>query len=246
YDLVSDQDRFSLIIDNYERLENLLVGIDESNGMNYGLGRISGTNDRFGFIRYVLPGTSAEAQGLKRGDIFTEVNGVQISDSNYRDLLFSGESYTINVGRIVNGNIEMTEQTVSLTGQEYSENPIFTTNVIQREGRTIGYLKYNGFYGTPEYDTQLNAVFGDFKAQGVTDLVLDLRYNGGGYVETAIDLASMITGQFEGQVALREQWNEKYQNAWPEESYITRFDNRIRTGEQINSLNLSQVYVLAT
>jgi C-terminal processing protease CtpA/Prc len=53
--------------------------------------------------------------------------------------------------------------------------------------------------GYAEYDTNLNAAFGSLKEQAVTDLVLDLRYNSGGSVLSAVRLASMITGQFKGQ-----------------------------------------------
>ena len=58
--------------------------------------------------------------------------------------------------------------------------------------KTIGYLMYNGFVS--DYDAQLNAVFGEFKAQNIQHLILDLRYNPGGSVNTATALGSMITG----------------------------------------------------
>ena len=64
---------------------------------------------------------------------------------------------------------------------------------------------YNGFYAN--YDTQLNAAFGELKAQGVTDLVLDLRYNGGGSIQTSTRLASMITGQFDTQIFSKMTFN---------------------------------------
>ena len=56
----------------------------------------------------------------------------------------------------------------------------------------VGYLMYNGFVAN--YDAELNAVFGDFKAQNIEHLILDLRYNPGGSVNTAAILGSMITG----------------------------------------------------
>ena len=54
-------------------------------------------------------------------------------------------------------------------------------------------------------------MFGDFVSQNVTDLVLDLRYNSGGSINTATKLASMITGQFSGQLFAKQQWNAKAQ-----------------------------------
>ena len=115
---------------------------------------------------------------------------------------------------------------------------------------------YNAF--TSNFDEQLNAAFGQLKAEGVTDLVLDLRYNGGGSVRTATYLGSMITGQFSGQLFSRERWNDKLQEAIEESNpdrLTTNFPNQIfnalRDGtvvlqEPINSLNLMKVYVLVS
>jgi C-terminal processing protease CtpA/Prc len=106
---------------------------------------------------------------------------------------------------------------------------------------------YNSF--TSDYDPQLNAAFGQFKADMVTDLVLDLRYNGGGSVRTATDLASMITGGFAGELFMREQWNAEYQAYYESEAperLLDNFNTSIKNGESINSLNLNQVYVITT
>jgi len=100
---------------------------------------------------------------------------------------------------------------------------------------------YNAF--TRDFDPQLNAAFGQFKADGVSHLIVDLRYNGGGSVETAIDLSSMITGQFNGQLFVSEQWNDDRQTEYAENRL---FNSTIHSGENINSLNLNQVYVITT
>src|SRR5690606_29557138 len=94
-----------------------------------------------------------------------------------------------------------------------------------------------------DYDSELNNAFAQFKADGVTSLVLDVRYNGGGSVETATDLASMITGQFNDQIFYKEFWNEDRQSEYAKNGV---FDNSISNGNATNSLNLSQVYILTT
>ena len=95
-----------------------------------------------------------------------------------------------------------------------------------------------------EFDSQLNAAFAQFQADGITDLVLDLRYNGGGSVRTATYLAQMITGQFTNELFYSEQWNEDRQDGvfrrW------TFSDCIFSGGEAINSLNFNRVYVLTT
>jgi carboxyl-terminal processing protease len=113
--------------------------------------------------------------------------------------------------------------------------------VIQQGTHNIGYLMYNGFY--PSYDGQLNSVFGSFVSQNVTDLVLDLRYNSGGSVATATKLASMITGQFSGQLFAKEQWNAKAQ-AYYLANNPGSLQNKFVSG--LNGLRLNKVYILTT
>ena len=101
---------------------------------------------------------------------------------------------------------------------------------------------YNAF--TNEFDSQLNAVFGQFISEGVTDLVLDLRYNSGGSVRTANYLSSMITGQNTGQVFYSEQWNADRQEEYAQNGLF--LDSFVNGGESINSLMLNEVYVLTS
>lgn len=241
------EDRFSFLTDDYHALEESFRGVSSSiTGMKYGVGKISGTNNVFGFLQYILPGTSAEEAGLERGTVFTEVDGQKMTVNNFASLL-DKDSYTINIGKVEDGTIKMTDKTVTLKKTAYTTNPVYITETFVVDGKKIGYLMYNSFIG--DFDDELNAAFADLKSEGITDLILDLRYNGGGSVESAVDLASMITGQFEGEVFMKEQWNEKYQEHLESENperLINRFNSKIRTQETINSLKLSQVYVLTT
>lgn len=238
-DLVAPQDRFSFLVDNYIELENALEGIAVTNGMEYGLVRIAGgsTSAVIGYVRYVLPDTPAAAAGIKRGDLFNSINGTTLTIENYAGLL-QLPSYELG---LVSGEV------VSLTKEQYTENPIFFTAIYELSTGKTGYLMYNSFTGS--FDDRLNQVFGTFKAEGIEHLIVDLRYNGGGAVESAVDLGSMITGQFQGEVFSTKQYNEAYQTHFetndPEELVI-RFNSKIRTGQQINSLGLTQVYFITT
>ncbi len=245
--LKSAKDRFSFMTADYRELEESFRGITSSTaGMQFGLGRISGSNNIFGFLQYVIPGTSAAEAGLTRGTIFTEIDGQQMTLNNFQDLM-EANSFTINIAKIENSSIVLTNETVTLHQDSYTTNPVHVLKTLDLEGRKIGYLMYNSFIA--DFDGELNQAFAKLKNDGITDLVLDLRYNGGGSVESAIDLASMITGQFEGEIFMKEQWNEKYQahyEANRPESLVNRFNAKIRTGDIINSLNLSKVYILTS
>ena len=79
--LKATQDRFSILVDDYVELINALNGSTENNGMEYGLIRYpDGSGNVFGYVRYVLPNTDAEAKGLERGIIFNTVDGQQITE----------------------------------------------------------------------------------------------------------------------------------------------------------------------
>lgn len=245
--LVAPQDKFSFIVDDYVELENRFSGVSTTTGMSYALSYVSSNSSNiFGYVRFVLPGTSAEAQGVKRGDIFNKIDGQQLTDSNFGTLL-APQSFTIGLAELQGSDLVDTGETITLTKQEYNKNPVLISKVIEVDGNNVGYLLYDSF--TADYDEQLNNAFGEFKAAGVTDLVLDLRYNGGGSVRTATDLASMITGQFAGEIFMKEEWNEKYQTYFENnepERLLNKFNTTLKTGEEINSLNLSRVYVLTT
>ena len=207
--LKSDQDRFSFLTDDYVSLENALSGVTLNNGMEFGLVFYpDGSGDVFGYVRYVLPNSSAASNDLQRGVIFNTIDGQQINETNYNDLL-APDTYTIGLATFDGVTITPTPTSVTLTKSQITENPIHISQTLTIEGQKVGYLMYNAF--TRDFDPELNAVFGEFKNQGIEHLILDLRYNGGGSVETAVDLSSMITGQFNSQVFYTEQWNQDRQ-----------------------------------
>lgn len=239
-------DRFSVIFSDYTVLEGVLTGNTSNNGVDYQLLRKSeGSNEVFGWVRYIIPNSDAASKDIRRGDIFYAVNGTPLTVSNYRDLL-ADQTYTLNLADYDGGNITPNSRSVALTKTTIAENPILINKVLTYDTHKIGYILYNGFYG--EYDTNLNAAFGQFRTEGVTDLVLDLRYNSGGAVKSAAYLASMITGQFNGQVFAKQQWNAKIEDYFADndpEQLINRFSNSIGNSP-INSLNLTKVYVLTS
>lgn len=240
-------DRFSVIFSDYNVLEGILSGTTENNGVDFGLRYKNGsTTDIFGWVRYILPDSDASAKDIHRGDIFYAINGTPLTVDNYQSLL-ANDTYTINLADYDNGNITPNGESVTVTKTVYSENPVLINNVIESGNHKIGYLMYNGFYST--YESQLNAAFAQLQSQNITDLVLDLRYNSGGSVATATRLASMITGQFTGQLFAKEQWNAKAQDFFESTNpgdLENNFTAQLGNNAAINSLNLNTVYVLTS
>lgn len=235
-------DKYSVIYSDYSVLEGVLSGNTKSNGVDFALRLKPGSSTEvYGWVRYIVPNSDASTKDIQRGDIFYAVNGTTLTVENYRTLLLNTDNYTLNLADYDGGNITPNGQSVALTKTNLAENPILLNTVITQGEKKVGYLMYNGFYG--QYDNQLNTVFGNFKSQGVTHLVLDLRYNSGGSVNTATKLASMITGQFPGQLFAKQQWNEKAQ-AYYESKSPNSLLNKFHSG--LNGLNLTKVYILTS
>ena len=260
--LLHPDDNFSWIVDDYVELENMLQGIDISDGMEFGLYVECNDQNIFGFVRYVQKDSDAESKGVKRGMVFSNINGARLTRDNYRDLLFnnSSSSYTIRFSEISYNqnnqcaNIIPGQEDLTLIKSRIVKNPIHISKIIENGGQKIGYLMYNQFLGVVEsegkdYNSELNDAFANFLSNGINDLVIDLRYNPGGRISTSINLASMITGQFNNQVFAKERWNSKLMNYWDEnspESLLNRFTNKLGNNQSIFSLNLDRVFVLTS
>lgn len=243
------EDRFSTFNPDYRVLTQSLSGINKSNGLKFGLINPSGTTDIFGYVRYVIAESDASTKNIGRGDLFRGVNGQLLTESNYRDLLFgdNSDTYTLNMASFENDEVVLNGEDVILTKQEgLQEDPIFLDKIFEIQGKKIGYLVYQQFLD--EFDEPLNEVFGRFKSAGVTDLVLDLRYNPGGSVNTTVLLGSMVHGTNTNDVFLKAKWNDKYLQVLADRGSDVRrfFKSKTPAGAAINSLGLNKVYVLAT
>ena len=250
--LKHSDDRFSWIQDNYVELENNLQGVFATNGVEFGLlYACENCNQVLGFVKYIYKGSNADGKNIKRGDFFNGVNGTILNDSNYISLLF-GENlnYTLNMASIENGKVISNGINVELTKEEnFETNPIQINKTFDiQNGEQVGYLMYNQFVANKSSD--LNDVFAEFRNKNINNLIVDLRYNGGGSVKNCIELASMVTGQFESGVFAKEQWNTKLisylEKRFGSESLINRFVDTLSNGSPINSLKLDRVYVITS
>ncbi|WP_460219565.1 S41 family peptidase [Psychroserpens sp. MEBiC05023] len=240
-------DRFSVIIPNYIEFEQLLSGVSKSNGLEFNFYFKPGSSTEvFGIIRLVLNNSVADNLGLQRGQIFDAVNGTALTEDNLGSLL-NQDTYTLNFATYDdNGTETVDDDTIvpttdsqELTKQTYTENPVHQADIIEVDGENVGYLVYNGFNAS--FVNELNDAFGEFQANNVQHLVLDLRYNPGGRIDVASFLGSMITGQFTGDVFSKLFYNPNQQAANRDFDFVNSFN-----GSTINSLNLNRVYVLTT
>jgi len=247
--LRSPKDRFSGMVEDYDLLFNVLSGIYKTNGIDFVLTRPpEGGNKVVGVVRYVIKDSDAAANNIKRGDIFYAVNGTElfaetdvdgyITTSNL-DLL-NPDTFTLNFAEISSDMTVPNDVNIELTKAELTEDPILISKTMEVNGIKIGYLMYNSFpFG---FDNELNEALGVLKSENIDELVLDLRYNGGGSGTTAQRLCSMITGQFTGQLLGKDNWNAKWNDTFgSEDLFVDKIDEA-----PINHLNLDKVYIIAT
>ena len=204
---------------------------------------------RVGFaVEHVYPGSPAEAAGIQRGDIISQVNGADITSSNMQQLWsnLNYNAYTqVSLHKInwwaTDLNDENSQMDVTLTAAAYNENPVAYHGVLEMpesiadKPNKIGYLSYLSF--DADYDADLETAMADLKAAGVTDLILDLRDNGGGSVNSSIKLASMILdASYAGKVYAELRRN-------PANPYG---DDTCLLTEQTTNLGIRHLYIIAT
>jgi C-terminal processing protease CtpA/Prc len=250
-------DKWSWIVDDYTQLENQLAGISKTFGFDFRLMTYgSAGTSVLGYVRYVLKNSPADLAGVKRGDIFIKVDDQPITKTNYQTLLFNRDSYKLSFATIVSNTITPNNKSVTLTSVEMQENPVFLDTVYNISSNKIGYLVYNGFY--PDFDVALNSVFKKFKDAGIQNLILDLRYNGGGSIQSAIYLASMIYGPYTTKVFTKTKYNKQITGeilsdprggpSYFLEHFIDTIarQNASSSPTTINSLGLNKLYVITT
>lgn len=246
-------DKWSFIVDDSKTIDDWISGTSKTMGYDFMLGEIGSTSDLFGFVRYVIKDSPAYKAGMKRGDIFLTVNDEQLKISNYQRLLFETETYKLGFATIKDKTIYPSVRTVNMTAIELQENPIHKDTIFISNNQKIGYLVYNGF--NAEFDIELNNVFKKFKDANINQLVLDLRYNGGGSVQSCIYLASMIYGTDDKKVFAKSKYNQELQ-AYLEKEYGSSalndyFTKTIEKTDEnpatpINTLNLPKIYIIVS
>ena len=193
-------DRFSAIFPDYQELINSLQGVSLEAGYEILLARESQANNNvIAFVSYTKKGSPAELAGLLRGDRIERINGERMTLDNYQSLLRKrSENHSVSAFRFnPENNSFQALQEINLSVVEIAEDPNFLDSIYVIDNEKIGYVVYHFFApGTSQnpsgYNDKMDRIFEKFKAEGINHLVLDFRYNGGGFVSSAINLGSLI------------------------------------------------------
>jgi C-terminal processing protease CtpA/Prc len=234
-------------------VEELLAGFKGNSTSGFGfqpfpLYESAGSPYIVGFIRYVYPGTPAEAAGLKRGEMIYKINGQRITLNNFMTLYGANRSTTFEVRDQNDEN----PREVTIIPANIQTDPVLYTNVYEAEGKKIGYLFYTHFYS--DFNKSLYQAFSTFKSAGITDLVVDLRYNPGGDIGAANYLASLLapaSAVRNKEVYLKMTYNDYLNqiydtNNWTRELSLGIYDSGTFEDPLSVNLNLDKVYIIAT
>lgn len=245
---VPSKDRFSFVLAQAEADAVFQSGTATNVGFTLRRDTYNGGIIR---IAYVDPNGPAAAAGFARGMVLATVDGVATSLSipaALSDKLFNsaaGTSSEVGVQDTPGGPV----RTLTVASATFATSPLIVDRVLP--GTTTAYLAYNSF-ATPVGEVQLADAFKRFAAAGVTDLIVDLRYNGGGFVDISAQLGYMVAGpvQSSGKVFETLAFNDKRSAENLHIQFVNTitalFGNSARAGEPLSALNLRQVSVLTT
>ena len=220
-------------------------------GYGFDVAIVKSTPPRDVRVAYTEPNTPAAAAGIGRGARVLGVDGIDVVNSKtvveLNAALFptaAGQSHSFDLQEL-DGSL----RTVVLKSAQITKTPVQNVKSLDTASGKVGYLLFNDHVATSE--AQLVAAFTKLKADGVQDLVLDIRYNGGGLLDIASELAYMVAGpaRTTGAVFERLQFNNKNPFQVTAAQAITSFHSTAlglstSAGQALPQLGLSRVTVL--
>jgi C-terminal processing protease CtpA/Prc len=247
------KDKFHFTYDSLEYCQLSQGGVSAGYGASWAILEASPPN-RAIVVAYTEPNTPATANNLLRGAEVLEVDGAAVSDGNANVLnagLFPSalnEAHTFTI-RDPNGTI----RSVTMTSQQITNAMVQNVDVINTPTGDIGYMTFN-YHRAPAEEELIDAINFLNQGPGIDDLVLDIRYNGGGFLDIAAQLAYMIAGPVPtaGRTFELTQFNDKHpvtnpitgRPIEPTPFHDETLGFSVVPGQPLPTLNLSRVFVL--
>jgi C-terminal processing protease CtpA/Prc len=197
---------------------------DSGTAVGFGFGLSIDSRQRL-FVSQVYAGSAAADAGFLRGDEILSIGATETQLQAVAILIASNTFYT-TLSSSVAGTVRVFEVRTragsrvfrTAVTRQFSLDPVPEYLLLPRPGLTpIGYLNFRSFIGPAQ--ARLEAAFHAFKAEHVTDVVIDLRYNGGGLLSVAEQLANLLSSDRDGQVMYGQTFNA---NPVPSARNVTR------------------------
>jgi len=237
------KDRFHYVYDTERYRQLSQNGVAPGYGMEFAFVRNSRPRDLR--IAFTEPGSPAASAGIARGAKVLEVDGVDVIAGTNTTVINRGISPT-TVGESHTFKLQegTATRTVTLAAASITRTPVQNVKSIDTASGRVGYLLFNDHITTSE--AQLIDAVNQLKQDGVQDLVLDMRYNGGGQLNIASRLATMVSSSTatSGKTFERLVFNDKNPFHLMPAQTIIPFYGTSRAGATLPRLGLSQVTVL--
>lgn len=162
-------------------------------------------------VSYVEQEAPAGKAGIKRSWHIKQINGNSALNAvNANDIIKA--VYQSNTGTFLFGRPNRPDTTITLKASSYKQHPLLFDSVYNTGSSKTGYFVFNSFLGdTDEIKNEFVRMFNRFSDQQVQDVIVDLRYNGGGYVSVQSELANyLVPAAGDHGVMLTEEFNDKY------------------------------------
>ena len=248
--LLYQDDRFSYITDDYAALQAEFSGVYKSMGFNPTFGLFSDSSQVFMAVNYVYPSSPAAEAGLKRGDIVVAIDGQSLTKNNYYNL-YNQDAFTVTLGQYDGTAIQPTDKQLSLTARVIQTDPLLYREVKTYGAKKVGYIVYAEFISgsNDEWLSSLGTSLDEFRQAGVTDVVVDLRYNPGGeigaanYFASALAPASVVNNN---DVLVKFEYNQPLENSifTQEGSNSNKLTDTFSANG--HNLDLNQIYFLTS
>nr|WP_320117392.1 S41 family peptidase [uncultured Marinifilum sp.] len=226
-DLLVSQDRWSYIAN----LQDLLAYFENGTYTGYGLAFKFDQNDDLR-VKLIFETSPLVAEGITRGWKLVEINDNTIANLTDEQILDELDKSSANF--VFENNLGEIKE-FSANQIELDQNSVLKKDVINYKGTKVAYLAFDSFIGSSEDD--LNETFDYFKAENAEELVLDLRYNGGGSTYISNQLASLITGN----IYQSEIYSKTFHNdSKSEENFSEAFS------DQASAFGFNRVFIITT
>lgn len=252
--LLNVNDHWSYMVDDYAALTSELAGVPESMGYSpkFYLFQNGEKKNVMIVVEYVFPNSPAEMAGLKRGDVILQIDGAFLTIDDYYKK-YSKKSYTVTLGAINKSNMQLslTDTEIALNAAIITADPTIYSTVYDTMGIQIGYMVYTSFTtgNNNVFLETIDNVVDEFKAAGIDELIVDLRYNGGGSPDAATHLASAIapiTYVENNDVLIKLTYNGGLTDYYKSEFGANSDAFLIRFPENNHNLDLDRVHFLTT